>query len=82
MTCLGAVSVRTLNRAHLARNVSLLALLATGLASNALQKDHPGSAAQAVAIMVGAIMALLLVRLDDLIELFAPMQNLTPKDPG
>jgi hypothetical protein len=80
--CFGAVSARTLNGTHLARNAGLLAALAAGLASNAFRNEQPGPATWTVAIAVGAIIALLLIRLDDLIELFAPPQKLTQKEPG
>jgi hypothetical protein len=88
--CFGAVSARTLNGTHLARNAGLLAALAAGLVSNAFRNEHSGSATWTIAIAVGAIMALLLIRLDDLTELFAPihtpthtpMRKLTPKEPG
>jgi hypothetical protein len=70
--CFGATE-RPLSRRHLVRN-GLLLLLAAGGAASA---DHlPGAAAEvpsaALAGLVGAVAGLLLVRLDDLVDLFAP----------
>jgi hypothetical protein len=80
--CFGAVSARTMNGTHLARDAVLLAVLAAGLAGNSFRNSQPASATWTVAVGAGAITALLLIRLDDLIELFAPVRELTPKEPG
>jgi hypothetical protein len=71
--CFGAAE-RPLSRRHLVRN-GLLILIAAG---GAVVVDHvPPDAAEPPAVLlagsVGAVVALVLIRLDDLVELFAPV---------
>ena len=71
--CFGAAE-RPLSRRHLVRNGLLILIAAGGVAV----VDHvPRDAAQLPAVLlagsVGAVVALVLIRLDDLVELFAPV---------
>ncbi|HEV2374734.1 MAG TPA: MauE/DoxX family redox-associated membrane protein [Streptosporangiaceae bacterium] len=76
--CFGAASALPLGRVHLVRNVSLLAVLATGLAL-ATAAARPPVAGAAVAAMAGILVALLFIRWEDLASLVTP---LTPAGGG
>jgi hypothetical protein len=65
----------TLGAPHLARNLGLLALLVAGLISNEFTHGRPNVAAVLVAVVAGAVVALLAIMLDDLVALFAPVQR-------
>lgn len=69
--CFGAASA-PLSRRHLVRNALLLAVAVAGLvtADGSLDGVHPAGAA--VAAVTGAVAAVLLIRIDDLADLFAP----------
>jgi hypothetical protein len=71
--CFGSGSVRPLGGAHLARNVAMLALLMAGLAGNVAHHGQPAPPAAVVTLAAAAVAALLLIHLDDLAELLAPM---------
>jgi hypothetical protein len=71
--CFGAGSGRPLGGPHLARNVGLLVILASGLIGNEFSRGRPGLAAAALAVSAGVVAGLMLTRLDDLIALFAPI---------
>jgi hypothetical protein len=71
--CFGASSVRPLSAAHVCRDASLLLLVTVGLIAAASQHDRPTLAGLAVAGPAAVVAGLLLIRLDDLIDLFAPM---------
>ncbi|HZR55085.1 MAG TPA: MauE/DoxX family redox-associated membrane protein [Streptosporangiaceae bacterium] len=76
--CFGAKAGRELSGAHVGRNVALLALLIAGLIANAFRHGTPAApaaAATVVAIVAGAVVALLLIRFDDLVDLFAPVSR-------
>jgi hypothetical protein len=73
--CFGARSGRQLNGSHLARNAGLLVLLLVAMVGNQIRHGRPVPAAAIVAIAAGAIIALLLIRFDDLAELFAPLRR-------
>lgn len=69
--CFGA-SAAPLGRVHLVHNAALGAVAATGLVLMPLAPlgvDHP--AGVALAVLVGFVLAALMVRLDDLVALFA-----------
>jgi hypothetical protein len=70
--CFGAAE-RPLSRRHLVRNVALLAI---AVCAAALADQLPQSIAElpaaALAGLGGAVVALLLIRLDDIVDLFAP----------
>jgi hypothetical protein len=70
--CFGARSGRPLGRFHLARNVSLLAVVCTGLVAARLASGRPSVPGAVMAALAGAVTALLFVRWDDIAELFAP----------
>jgi hypothetical protein len=63
-----------LGRTHLVRNAAVSAAAVTGLALMSLTPPgagHPAGAA--LAVLVGAVLAALVVRIDDLVALFAPL---------
>jgi hypothetical protein len=70
--CFGAARRQPLGKTHLTRNLSLLAAVAAGLALDALAPGRPMSAGAAMAAVAGALVALLLIRLDDLVMVFKP----------
>jgi hypothetical protein len=71
--CFGARPGRTLGPSHLVRNAGLLVLLVTALAANAVGHGRPPAAATVVAVLTGVVTALLVIRFDDLVALFAPV---------
>jgi hypothetical protein len=71
--CFG-VSVAPLGRTHLARNAAVGAAAVAGLALTSLVPQGAGHPAGVVlAVLVGAVLAALVVRMDDLVALFAPL---------
>jgi hypothetical protein len=70
--CFGPSRGRPLGRAHLVRNLSLLALICAGLAGVPLAHGRPTVAGAVLGAIAGAIAALLFIRWDDLAELFTP----------
>jgi hypothetical protein len=83
--CFGGTSVRPLGAPHVFRNACLLALLAAGLAASGLQHTRPSLAGSALAVVAGLVVALLIIRWDDLVALFAPIppvQAVTPAPAG
>jgi hypothetical protein len=75
--CFGARSSRKISGSHLARNVSFLVLQLAGLICNEFRHGRAAPAAAIVAVAAGAVIALLLIRFDDLVELFVPMRRQT-----
>lgn len=75
--CFGAAE-RPLGRRHVARNGILLAVAAVALVSAAGQRGPLPLAGVLVAGAAGAVGALILIRLDDLVELFLPVRTATP----
>jgi hypothetical protein len=73
--CFGARPGRDLGRSHLVRNAGLLALLVTAFVGNALGNGRPPVAATVVAVLTGVVTALLVIRFDDLVALFAPVPH-------
>jgi hypothetical protein len=71
--CFGSGADRPLSGAHLARNLSLLAVLLVGLMASTLASGRPGVADAAVAAGAGAVAGLVITRLDDIMELFMPV---------
>jgi hypothetical protein len=71
--CFGFSSDRPMGGAHLIRNLILAAVLLAGLIGSVPGHGRPGLAAVVVAVVAGVVAGLVLVRLDDLIELFAPL---------
>ncbi len=73
--CFGSVSEQLLGRPHLARNAALLGALTAALICN-LEGTGRGSAGGIVlAALVGGVIGLLLIRLDDIVELFTPITS-------
>jgi hypothetical protein len=70
--CFGATA-RPLGPRHLVRNAILTAITGTGLV--ATEPGRPDPAVGLVAVLAGAAIALTLIHLDDLIELFAPVRT-------
>lgn len=79
--CFGAKAGRELTGAHVGRNVGLLAVLVAGLVGNEFRHGTPAPAAAAaiIAIVAGGVVALLLIRFDDLVDLFAPVSRQTAR---
>jgi hypothetical protein len=73
--CFGPGSGRQLGRAHLVRNLSLLAVICAGLAGVPLVHGRPAVAGAVLGAMAGAVAALLFIRWDDLAELFTPSMS-------
>jgi hypothetical protein len=71
--CFGAGSGRPLGRAHLARNLTLLAVICAGLAGPPLAHGRPAVGTAVIAAAAGAVAAMLFIRWEDLAELFAPI---------
>lgn len=76
--CFGARSGRQLGASHLVRNAGLLAALVAALIGNEFSYGRPAPAAVGVAITAGALVALLMIGLDDIVSLFAPMGHEHP----
>ena len=80
--CFGAASGgsagRPMGKAHLSRNLGLLAAVAAGLAAvaaGAVAGGAPAPAGVVVAALTGALAAILLIRLDDLVAVFTPVSR-------
>lgn len=76
--CFGPGSARPLGRAHLVRNLSLLAALLAAVAGNGLSGAPavgPALAGAVLAAVAAVVVSVLLVRLDDIVELFAPVSR-------
>jgi hypothetical protein len=71
--CFGAVSSRPLDRTHLVRNLSLLAVVCVGLATVPLTQPRPILVGTLLAAAVSGVAALLFIRWDDLADLLAPI---------
>jgi hypothetical protein len=70
--CFGAAE-RPLSRRHLVRNLALLAIAVGGLGlADRLPRGAADLPAAGLAGLGGALVALLLIRLDDVVDLFAP----------
>jgi hypothetical protein len=73
--CFGARSRRPLGRAHLARNLSLLVVVCSGLAVAPLAHGRPAPVGAVLAAVAAAVAALLFIRWDDVAELFTPIPS-------
>ena len=73
--CFGAGSSRPLGRAHLARNLSLMAVVCTGLAAVPQPQPQPILVGTLMAAAVGGVTALLFIRWDDVADLLAPIRQ-------
>jgi Methylamine utilisation protein MauE len=71
--CFGAASSRPIGRAHLVRNLSLLAVVCVGLATVPLTQPRPVMVGTLLAAAVSGVAALLFIRWDDLADLLAPI---------
>jgi hypothetical protein len=74
--CFGS-SARPVGRVHLVRNAVLIVVAGLGLAAGAVDAGPVGPAGGAAAVIVGAVLAALVVRADDLAELFGPVAPAT-----
>jgi hypothetical protein len=77
--CFGSASDRPLGRPQLARNLGLLGLLVAALACATHSHGQPPASGATVAVMVGAVTGILLIRFDDLVALFAPISSGSPR---
>jgi hypothetical protein len=73
--CFGATSDQVLGRPHLARNIGLLVLLAAAVICTQGSHGHPTAGGIAIAASAGGLIGLLLIRFDDLIVLFVPVDG-------
>jgi hypothetical protein len=80
--CFGARSSRPLGRAHLARNVGLLAVVGVGLIAAPLAHGRPAPAGAMLAAVAGAAAALVVIRWEDIADLFAPVPPSTAARPA
>jgi hypothetical protein len=71
--CFGSASPRPLGAAQLARNITMLTVMAAGLIGQGLGHGMQAPAEAALGVAAGAIIGLMLIRLDDLIVLFSPV---------
>jgi Methylamine utilisation protein MauE len=76
--CFGA-SQRPLGRRHLVRNGLLIAGALAGAVAHASAAGSAGIAGAAVGLAAGAVVALVLIRLEDLIDLFSPIPRSLPR---
>jgi hypothetical protein len=76
--CFGAAAGRNLTAVHLVRNGVLLAFVAAGTVGTQAGLGRSGPAQAAVAAVAGAAAGLILTRIDDLAELFAPIPPIPP----
>jgi hypothetical protein len=79
--CFGAGSGRQINGSHLVRNIAVLALLLAGLAGNEFRHGRTAPGAVITSLVAGIVLALLLIRFDDLAGLFAPAYPSTTTPP-
>ena len=77
--CFGSASDRPLGRPQLARNLGLLALLVAALVCATDGHGQPPAGGATVAVIVGAVAGILLIRFDDLVALFAPISTQSPR---
>jgi hypothetical protein len=68
--CFGAATVSRIGGTHLMRNGTLLAVLAAGLVTITTTAGRPAAAGVALALAVAGTASLVLIRLDDIVELF------------
>jgi hypothetical protein len=80
--CFGARAGRPLGPIHLARNLSLLAVVLAGLIAAPLAHGRPPGPAATLAVAAGLIVALLFIRWDDIAALFAPLPNPAAAQPA
>lgn len=70
--CFGVKSPRPLGPAHLLRNLVLLAAVVSGLALEPVASRHPTLGGLAVALCTAGVTAMLIIRWEDLAEVFTP----------
>lgn len=70
--CFGS-SVRPVGRTHLVRNAVLIVVAGLGLAAGAAEAGPVGPAGGIAAVIAGSVVAALVVRADDLADLFEPV---------
>jgi hypothetical protein len=73
--CFGSSSQRPLGLPHLARNLVLLSLLAVAAPCLADSHGRPSAGSATLTVFTGLIVGLLLIRFDDVVELFAPLPS-------
>lgn len=69
--CFGSSASRPLGRPHLVRNAALLVIAIVGLAASVVSTTDSSVGAGLVAAAGGAVVGLLAIHLDDLVDLFA-----------
>lgn len=73
--CFGAGSGRPLGWVHLVRNLSLLAVICAGLATDLSGSGTPSAGGLVLAAGSGLVASLLIIKWDDLADLFLPIQG-------
>jgi hypothetical protein len=68
--CFGAATVSRIGGTHLIRNGTLLAVLGAGLATMTTSAGRPAAGGVVLALAVAGTASLVLIRLDDIVELF------------
>jgi len=72
--CFGSSVARPLGAIHLVRNTAILAAIVVGLTVDLLSPARSSGAGTAIAIVAGVVLGALTIRLDDLAELFMPIE--------
>lgn len=80
--CFGSPSTRPPGKAHAIRNACLVAAPAVGLVATQFTSSEPRPTEAALAVAAGTVGGLLLIRLDELVELFTPMPDASGGRPG
>jgi hypothetical protein len=81
--CFGSGVGRPLGWMHLIRNLSLLVMIAGGLAGASIALARPALAGELLAVATGALASLLIIRWEELADLFAlPPRSAPPSSGG
>lgn len=73
--CFGVKSPRPVGPAHLLRNLVLLSVLVSGLALGSAGSRRPTPAGLALALGTAVVAAMLIIRWEDLAEVFTPIET-------
>lgn len=74
--CFGVTSIRPVGPAHLLRNLVLLGVLVSGMALGPVLRRPPTPAGLALALGTAVVAAMLVVRWEDLADVFTPMETM------
>ncbi len=76
--CFGTGAGQALGWVHLVRNLSLLAIIAGGLVAASIAPGRLAAAGIPLAVATGVLASLLIIRWEELADLFVPPQRSTP----